>query len=425
MDRTSPTFWKNDDVRQETTYVVSRSVFIQLDGNGNFVATNSVSRAPCMLQEEDLSILRAFSNASTPEAAFAAVRKERALSPETFEQAMQRLGRGNILTPVRADYHAEGEGYQPATGGFASFALHHWMLRDSVRVMAYRSAILPHVRDQVVADLGCGTGILSLFAAQGGARRVYALEESEVAALARMMFQANGMDERITLLTGNSRDVRLPEPADVLVHEILGIDPFFENVIPYIADARARFLRPGGRLIPHKIEVCCVGVEPEFVPSIAQRALLEAGEFAGMYGLNFDPYLHVLAQADEINDDTTFPRRSNDFRVGFFDQPILSEECTVRTIDLAGDLEAQSAGEVLSSMKIRTSGRLGALLLFFRAHLDEHLVLSTSPYSPRTHWGWAVRELPRPVQVRPGDEITLGSVLLTLAGRQKLKVVPK
>lgn len=413
-------------MHKETPYIISRSVLIQLDGAGHFVATNSVSRTPCLLQEEDLAILRAFSTACTPEAALSAVRRERSLSQEAFAQAVQRLGSNNILTPVRADYRAEEGGYVPATGGFASFALHHWMLRDSVRVMAYRAAILAHARDKVVADIGCGTGILSLFAAKGGARHVYALEESEVAALARMMFQANGVAGRVTLLTGNSKDVQIPEPVDVIVHEILGIDPFFENVIPYIEDARRRFFPAGrGTLIPHKIEVCCVGVEPEFVPSIAQRARLEAGEFAGMYGLDFDPYLHVLEQADEINDDTTFPRRANDFRAGFFDQAILSDECVVRTIDLAGDLEAQTAGEVESSLKIRTAGRLGSLLMFFRAHLDDRLVLSTSPFSPRTHWGWALRDLPRAFDVKAGDEVTLGSSLLTLAGRQKLKVQPK
>ncbi len=406
-----------------TAYVISRSVYLQLDGTGRFVAANSVSRDPCVLQDEEVSILRAFANPSTADAAYATVRKERALSREAFEEALQRLGGHNILTPVREDYRAEDSGFVPASAGFASFALHHWMLRDSVRVMAYRSAIQPHVKDKVVVDLGCGTGILSLFAAQGGARKVYALEESEVAAVARMMFHANGMEDRIVLLTGNSKDVQLPEPADVIVHEILGIDPFFENVIPYIDDARKRFFPNGrGTLIPHKIEVCCVGVEPEFLPSIAARARLEAREFSSMYGLNFDPYLQILEHADEINDYTQFPRQGTDFREAFFQQGILSEECTVRTIDLNGDLAAQSAGETLSTMKIRADGRLGSVLMFFRAHLDDRLQLSTSPYAPRTHWGWAVRDLPRAFHVKAGDEVQLGASLLTVAGRQRLKV---
>jgi hypothetical protein len=60
--------------------------------------------------------------------------------------------------------------------------------------------------------------------------------------------------------------------------------------------------------------------------------------------------------------------------------------------------------------------------MFFRAHLDDRLQLSTSPYAPRTHWGWAVRDLPRSFHVKAGDEVQLGANLLTVAGRQRLKV---
>jgi len=36
-------------------------------------------------------------------------------------------------------------------------------------------------KDKIVVDVGCGTGILSMFAAQAGAKIVYALEMSEIA----------------------------------------------------------------------------------------------------------------------------------------------------------------------------------------------------------------------------------------------------
>lgn len=410
-------------IHEDITLVVSRSVMIQLDGDGGLVATNSVSRSPCRLGDGDLAVLRAFARPTPLASARAAVCREAGMDPARFDQACERLGRDNILTPVRADFHADDASYVPASAGFASFALQHWMLRDSMRVTAYRSAILAHVRDKVVVDVGCGTGILALFAAQAGARKVYAIEESAIAALAREMIRANGAEDRVSLLTGNSKDIELPEPADVIVHEILGIDPFFENVIPYIDDARKRFFRGGeGRLIPSRIDLCCVGVEPEFIPSIRERASLEAGEFGRMYGLDFAPYLHVLEHAEEIAHDTQFPRRGADFRESFFPLGILSEECPLRTIDLNGDLVAQSTGETRATMKIRTDGRIGSLLLFFRAHLDERLQLTTSPYAPRTHWGWAIRDLPRAFQVKAGDEIELGAAILTVAGRQLMRV---
>jgi len=53
------------------------------------------------------------------------------------------------------------------------------MLQDMVRMRAYHTAIMNNshlFEGKVVLDVGCGTGILSLWAAQAGARRVYAVE---------------------------------------------------------------------------------------------------------------------------------------------------------------------------------------------------------------------------------------------------------
>src|SRR4051794_11952819 len=108
---------------------------------------------------------------------------------------------------------------------FESPVDHHRMLCDHVRVMAYRAAIFATARDRVVVEIGCGTAVLSIFAAQAGARRVFAIEESKVAGLASLMFKANGCADRVARLRGNSRELELPERADVIVHEILGSDP--------------------------------------------------------------------------------------------------------------------------------------------------------------------------------------------------------
>jgi type I protein arginine methyltransferase len=53
-------------------------------------------------------------------------------------------------------------------------------------------------RDAIVLDVGCGTGILSLFAAKSGAKRVIAVDASDIAKKAATIVQANGLDNIIT-----------------------------------------------------------------------------------------------------------------------------------------------------------------------------------------------------------------------------------
>lgn len=58
------------------------------------------------------------------------------------------------------------------------------MLQDYVRTSTYQRAVLSNAddfRDRVVLDVGAGSGILSFFAVQAGARRVYAVEASSMA----------------------------------------------------------------------------------------------------------------------------------------------------------------------------------------------------------------------------------------------------
>ena len=53
--------------------------------------------------------------------------------------------------------------------------IHEEMLKDTVRTGSYRAAIMnnPHLfKDKTVLDVGCGTGILSMFAARAGASHV-------------------------------------------------------------------------------------------------------------------------------------------------------------------------------------------------------------------------------------------------------------
>ena len=75
------------------------------------------------------------------------------------------------------------------------------MIQDKVRTSSYAHFILTNpslFRDAIVLDVGCGTGILSLFACQAGAKHVYAIDASDIAEKAEENVKLNGFGDRIT-----------------------------------------------------------------------------------------------------------------------------------------------------------------------------------------------------------------------------------
>lgn len=70
------------------------------------------------------------------------------------------------------------------------------MLEDHKRTGAYHQAILHnrHCFDgKVVLDVGTGSGILAIFAAQAGARKVYAVEATDMAKVAKRLVDSNNV----------------------------------------------------------------------------------------------------------------------------------------------------------------------------------------------------------------------------------------
>jgi predicted RNA methylase len=76
---------------------------------------------------------------------------------------------------------------------------------------------------QIVLDVGCGTGILSMFAAQAGAKHIYAVECSSIIEQAKMIVEKNGFADKITLIRGKMEEIELPVPhVDIIVSEWMG-----------------------------------------------------------------------------------------------------------------------------------------------------------------------------------------------------------
>uniref|UniRef100_A0A674JHS6 Protein arginine methyltransferase 8 n=1 Tax=Terrapene triunguis TaxID=2587831 RepID=A0A674JHS6_9SAUR len=93
------------------------------------------------------------------------------------------------------------------------------MLKDEVRTLTYRNSMYhnKHVfKDKIVLDVGSGTGILSMFAAKAGAKKVYGIECSSISDYSEKIIKANHLDNRWENVYGFDmtciRDVAMKEP---------------------------------------------------------------------------------------------------------------------------------------------------------------------------------------------------------------------
>ena len=270
---------------------------------------------------------------------------------------------------------------------YGSLDIHRLMLRDDVRNQAYRQAILATVKSgDVVLDFGAGTGILSLFAAQAGAKKVYAVERTSIAAFTRKMVAKNGFQDRIEVIHGDMQAIRLPQKVDVIVSEWLGTYGVDENLLAPLLLARDRWLKPGGKMLPERVT--------------AWMAPIWSSELDG--DLNFwksRPYGLDLS----LLDDGAIPHLT------WSRQPItadhlLAEPQPMWTTDVYHDSAEKAQLPFRASLRftVTREGKLNALSAWFHAEFGSGITLTNAPDAPRTHWAQYIFPLRNALEVGPG-----------------------
>lgn len=133
---------------------------------------------------------------------------------------------------------------------------------DPVRLGAFQRAIGALVRPgDVVADIGCGLGTYAIFAARAGARRVFAVDDSPIVEVAREVVRDSGADDVVEVLAGYSTALEPPERCDLVIFEDYLTTLVSPGKARVVADLEARWLKPGGRLMPPRARLWVAPVE--------------------------------------------------------------------------------------------------------------------------------------------------------------------
>ena len=139
------------------------------------------------------------------------------------------------------------------------------MLKDEVRTKSYRNAIYQNAhlfKDKVVLDVGCGTGILCMFAAKAGAKTVIGVDMSNIIDQARVIIKDNGFEGKIHLVKGKMEEVTLPvDKVDIIISEWMGYCLLYESMLNTVLYARDKYLVEGGLIFPDRATMYISAIE--------------------------------------------------------------------------------------------------------------------------------------------------------------------
>lgn len=255
---------------------------------------------------------------------------------------------------------------------YASLEQQRWMVSDQSRTDAFEKAISEVVKPgDVVIDVGAGTGILSLFAAKAGARRVVGVERSNMANFARDLIQSNGLQDKIEIFNGNAHNLQLNEPADVIISEWLGHMAYVENMLSAVIHVRNAWLKPGGKMLPSSVDVMLAPIDDSEMYYDHGPGFWEKNKIHGIDFSSFTQKELQMGLANQLNIPNKF---------------LLAPGKSIHHLktDIAKQGDEWCSGTL--EYEINREGILNGFAGWFSTQLSPNVVLDTAPHCPETHW---------------------------------------
>jgi hypothetical protein len=240
---------------------------------------------------------------------------------------------------------------------------------------------------------------LSIFAAQAGAKKVFAVEASKLASLSREIIAENGFSDVIEVANCRIENFKLPagvDKVDIIISEWMGFYLLHEGMLDSVLLARERFLKPGGLLFPDR---AIIYVAPCAVPSLFEH-------WQNVNGVQMTKFADQLRK--QRSKEPEIMTITND--------DLIADETCVAFLDLndisPGELDHIEFNEVVAANK---NGKFQGICIWFDVLFpsdDEDLKLSTHPQSKPTHWKQTVMPLPDNIEtVEPNDPIAFKLII--------------
>ncbi|XP_022208857.2 protein arginine N-methyltransferase 1-like [Drosophila obscura] len=273
---------------------------------------------------------------------------------------------------------------------------HEDLLKDKVRTEAYQAAIYQNrhlFEGKIVLDIGCGTGILSMFAAEAGAAKVIAVDMAKMVHMTKQIVENNNFQDIITVIKGKIENIELPagiQSVDIIVSEWMGFGLFHESsVLASVLYARDKWLKPNGIIFPDRCTL--------YIAAIEERTSKESriDFWENVYGFTMSCMRKFALKEPDF--DCVDPKQ------------VVSTDCLIKEVDLYTAQKADLIFSAKFNLSINRNDYVHALITYFNVEFTkcrQRVGFSTSPFSPCTHWAQTVLYLDHEIIAKKGDTLT-------------------
>jgi len=275
---------------------------------------------------------------------------------------------------------------------YSTWHIHLTMLQDRVRTLGYKNAVdlnAEWIKGKTVLDVGCGTGVLSIFCAKAGAERVFGVDNAEIINEAKDIVKDNNLGERITLIKGLLEDVTLPIPqVDLIISEWMGYFLFYESMLSTVIQARDTWLKKGGRVFPNRVNMKMAGFHWD-----------KAGHdfWRDVYGIDMSKMYKRPPTKEAL-----VCRIARDL--------VQTDVVMIKEYDIETVKEEEVDFNTEFCLTCQKEGPVDCIVAYFDTYFDgdiESTSFSTGPFTDPTHWKQTIFVLDDPLLMKKDDTISI------------------